>query len=82
MKKKWLAIFVTISCGFVACSDDILDNTPENQYTIDDNNQMKLNIFKTINTGEISKMYIYIDSIEHYPFDTGVNATLSVEWIK
>ena len=40
MKKKWLAIFVTISCGFVACSDgsdDILDNTPENQYTIDDN---------------------------------------------
>ena len=52
------------------------------KYTIDDNNQMKLNIFKTINTGEISKMYIYIDSIEHYPFDTGVNATLSVEWIK
>lgn len=52
------------------------------KYTIDDNNQMKLNIFKTINTGEIDKMYIYIDSNEHYPFDTGVNATLSVEWIK
>ena len=52
------------------------------KYTIDDNNQMKLNIFKTINTKEIEKMYIYIDSTEHYPFDVGVNALLSIEWIK
>mgnify|MGYP003318475640 CR=1 FL=1 len=40
MKKKWLAIIVTIFCVFVACSDDgddILDNTSENQYIIDDN---------------------------------------------
>lgn len=52
------------------------------KYTIDDNNQMKLNIFKTINTKEIEKMFIYIDSTEHYPFDIGVNGILSVEWIK
>ena len=43
---------------------------------------MKLNIFKTINTKEIEKMYIDIDSTEHYPFDVGVNALLSIEWIK
>lgn len=51
-------------------------------YTVDDNKQMKLNIYQIIDTKEISKMYIYLDSSEHYPFDTGANATLSVEWIK
>lgn len=61
MKKKWLAIFVTISCGFVACSDgsdDILDNTPENQYTIDDNiKYLSSELFNTSWTYQYTEFY-------------------------
>ena len=61
MKKKWLAIFVTISCGFVACSDgsdDFLDNTPENQYTIDDNiKYLSSELFNTSWTYQYSEFY-------------------------
>ena len=60
MKKKWLAIFVTISCGFVACSDgsdDILDNTPENQYTIDDNIKYLSSEFGRNLSGEMTHQY-------------------------
>lgn len=46
-----------------------------------DNNTLKLNIFKTIDMSKTDKVYVYIDSDNHYPFKDGVNAELSLEWI-
>ena len=61
MKKKWLAIIVTIFCVFVACSDagdDILDNTSENQYIIDDKIQsLSSKLFNTSWTYQYSEFY-------------------------
>ena len=61
MKKKYLAIFMVILCGFVSCSDDsedILDMAPENQYTIDDNvKSLSSKLFNTSWTYQYSEFY-------------------------
>lgn len=61
MKKKYLVIFMVILCGFVSCSDgseDVLDITPENQYTIDDNvKSLSSKLFNTSWTYQYSEFY-------------------------
>ena len=65
-------------------------NTGDNATTVSDvdklefdntNNTIKLNIYKTIDVSKVDELFVYIDADEHYPFVTGVNAKLNIEWI-
>ena len=64
-----------------------LGNNNESMTTIDDkniskddNNDLVLSIDKTIDIRDVKPFYIYIDSKNHYPFEQGVNATLSLQY--
>ncbi len=49
---------------------------------VEKNGKLIIKVYQTIDISKSEKIYIYIDSEEHYPFVTGVNAKMKIEWIK
>lgn len=60
-------------------NETIISETDNFEYK---NNKMIIKVYQTVEINKSDKIYIYIDSEEHYPFVVGVNARLKVEWIK
>jgi hypothetical protein len=59
---------------------DMMTTIDKSNITRDDNNDLVLSIYKTINIKDNQPFYVYIDSKNHYPFEQGVNATLSLQY--
>ena len=62
-----------------ANNNNVIHNIDEKNITRDDNGDLVLSVNKIIDINSSEPFYIYVDSKSHYPFEQGVNATLSID---
>ena len=63
-------------------NNNVIYSIDEDNIRIDRNNDLVLSIHKTIELKTSEPFYIYLDAKTHYPFERGVNATLSIDFNK
>jgi len=61
-------------------NNNVIYSIDEKNITRDDNGDLVLSIYKTIDLKTSDPFYIYLDAATHYPFERGVNAHLSVDY--
>ena len=61
-------------------NNNVIYTIDEQNITKDDNGDLVLSIYKTIDLKTSDPFYIYLDAKTHYPFERGVNALMSIEY--